>query len=49
MVHVGHINKTTTLCIPTEEGWGQATADYHDLRYIDIILSVPEETPIDPK
>ena len=34
MVHVGQINKTTTLTLPTEEEWRQATSEDRALRYI---------------
>ena len=49
MVHAVQINKTTTLPLPTEEEWRQATSKGHDLGYIKRILSSPEETRIDPK
>ena len=49
IVHAGHINKTKTLPLPTEEEWSQATSEDHDLGYIKRILASPEETPIDPK
>ena len=49
MVHAVQINKTTTLPLPTEEEWRQATSKVHDLGYIKRILSSPEETRIDPK
>ena len=49
MLHMGQINKTITLPINNEEEWRQATSEDHDLGYIKIILSSPEETPIDPK
>ena len=49
MVNLVHINKTTTLTLPTEEVWIQAISEDHDIGYIKIILSIPEETPIDPK
>ena len=49
MVHVGQINKTSTLHIPTGEEWRQATSVDNDIRYIKRILSSTEETPIDPK
>ena len=49
MVHAGKINKTTTLRLPTEEEWRQATSYDNDLGYIRRILSSPEETPIEPK
>ena len=48
-VHVGKINKTTTLPLPTEESWSQDTSEDHDLGYIKRILSSPEETTIYPK
>ena len=41
MVHVGKINKTTALTLPTEEEWRQATSEDHDLRYIKRVLSSP--------
>ena len=41
MLHVGYINKTTTLCIPIYEEWIHATTEDHDLRYIKQILSGP--------
>ena len=41
MVHVGQINETTKLCLHTEEDWGQATSEYHDIGYIYNILSGP--------
>ena len=31
MVHVGQINKTTTLTLPTEEEWSQATSEDHGI------------------
>ena len=46
MVQAGKINKITTLCTPTEEDWSHYTAYDNDLRYINSILSVTEETPI---
>ena len=49
IVHAGHINKTTTLPLPTEEEWSQATSQGHDIGYIKSILYGPEETPIGPK
>ena len=49
VMHKGQINKTTTLCLPTEAYWSQATAQGHDPKYIKIILSGPQETPINPK
>ena len=49
MVHVVHINKTTTLTLPTEEEWRQAKSEDHDMGYIKSILSSTEETPIEPK
>ena len=49
MVHADQINKTTTLHLPTEEEWMQATSEDHDLGYIKRVLSSPEDTPIDPK
>ena len=49
MVHVGKINKTTTLTLPNEEDWRQAISENHDIGYIKRILSSPEETLIDPK
>ena len=49
MVNAVQINETTTLCLTTEEEWGQATSEDHDIRYIKNILSVPEQTTIDPK
>ena len=49
MVHAGQINETTTLPLPTEEEWRQATSEDHDLVYIKRVLSGPEETPIEPK
>ena len=48
-VHVGQINKTTTLSLPTEEYWSKATTEDHDIRYIKRNLSSPEETQIKPK
>ena len=48
-VHAGQINKTITLTIPTEEEWRQATSYDHDIGYIRSILSIPQETSIDPK
>ena len=48
-VHAGQINETTTLPLPTEEEWRKATSDNHDLIYIERILSIPEEKPIEPK
>ena len=30
MVHAVYINKTTTLPLPTEEEWKQATSEDHD-------------------
>ena len=41
MVHARHINKTTTIPIPTEEEWRQATSEDHDIGYINRILSSP--------
>ena len=49
MVYAGHINETTTLCLPTEDEWRQATSKDHNLRYIKRILFFLEEKPIDPK
>ena len=49
MVHEGQIKKTTTLPLPTEEEWRQATSEDLDIGYIKSILSIPEETPTDPK
>ena len=49
MVHAGQINETTTLCLPTEEYWRQATLEGHGLGYINNILSGMQETPIEPK
>ena len=49
MVHAGQINKTTTVPLPNEEDWRQATSEDRDIGYIKRILSIPEETPIDPK
>ena len=49
MVHAGQIKESTTLPLPTEVEWRQATSDDHDLGYIKNILSSPEETHIDPK
>ena len=49
IVHMGHINETTTLPIPTEEEEKQATPEDHDLVYIKMVLSSPEETHIDSK
>ena len=49
MVHARNINKTTTLPLPTEEEWMQATSEDHDLGYIKRMLSSLEETPIDTK
>ena len=46
-VHAGQINKTTTLPLPIEEYWRQATSEDHDLIYIKRILLGPEDTPID--
>ena len=43
------INETTTLPLPTEEEWRQATSEDHDLGYIKMILSCTEETPIETK
>ena len=40
-VHVGNINKTTTLPLPTEEGWSQATSEDHDIGYIKRIFIYP--------
>ena len=31
MVHAGHINKTTTLPLPTDQEWRQTTSEYHNL------------------
>ena len=42
MVHVRNINKSTALCLPTEEEWGQATEEYHNLNYINNTLFGPE-------
>ena len=49
MVHAGQINKITTLALPTEEDWMQATSKYCNLVYIKRSLYSPEETPIEPK
>ena len=49
MVHAVNINKTTTLCIYTVEEWKQVTAEDHYIRYIQIILSCPEEITVDTK
>ena len=49
LVHEGQIKKTTTLPLPTEEEWRQATSEDLDIGYIKSILSIPEETPIEPK
>ena len=49
MVHAGNINKTTAIPLPTNEEWRQATSEDNDIGYIQGILSIPEETPIDPK
>ena len=49
MVHAGQINESTTLHLPTELEWRQATSDDNYLGYIKKILSSPEETHIDPK
>ena len=40
MLYAGHINKTTTLPLPTEEDWGQATSEDHYLGYIKSVLSI---------
>ena len=48
-MNAGQINETKTLYLPTEEEWRQATAEDHDIRYIKIILSGMEETPVEPK
>ena len=42
MVNIGHINETTTLPIPTEEEYKQATSEDYDLIYNKSILSSPE-------
>ena len=49
VVHTGHINKTTTLPLLTEEEWSQATSDDHNIGYFKRILSIIEETTIDTK
>ena len=49
VVNAEQINKTTTLTLPNEEEWRQAITDNHDLRFIKIIVSIPEEAHIDPK
>ena len=49
MVNVVQINETTTISLPTEKEWRQATSEDHDLGYIKRILLSPEEIPIDPK
>ena len=41
MVHAGQINETTTLPLPTEEDWKQATSEENDIGYIRRILSSP--------
>ena len=48
-VNAGHINKITTLPLPAEGDWKQATSEDNYLRYIKSILSSPEEKPIEPK
>ena len=49
MVHAGYINKTTTLFLPTEYEWMQATSEDNDLVYINNILFGTKETLIEPK
>ena len=44
-----NINETTTIYLPIEEQWRQATAEENDLEYINNILSGPEETPVESK
>ena len=41
MVHVGQINKTTTIFLPPEEEWRQSTEEDIDIRYIKRILCGP--------
>ena len=43
------INKTTTLCLNTEEGWRKATPENHEIGYIKRILYGLEQTNINPK
>ena len=49
MVHVVHINETSILSLPIKEEWMQDKAEANDFRYIIIILSSLEETPVHPK
>ena len=49
VVHTGKFNKTTTLCLPTEEEWRQAISEDLYLCYIKRISYGMEETHIDPK
>ena len=49
MVHTGQINETTTVCISSDEYWRQASSEDHDNGYIKNILSVTEETLVEPK
>ena len=49
MVHSVQINKVTTLYVPTEEEWIQATVYYYYLNYIKRILSDTQEEQIEPK
>ena len=49
MVIYVHINKTKTVCIPTEEEWRQATSDDYDIKYINYILPGMEGKPVGAK
>ena len=49
MVHMGHINETTTLCLTKEKECSQATSYDNVLGYINNILSGPEEALVDTK
>ena len=49
MVHAVQINKTTRLCILTEEEWRKATSENNRLRYSKRILARTEETKDEPK
>ena len=49
MVHSVKINETIKIFLPTAVEWRQATEESHYIIYIKIILSVMEETIVDPK
>ena len=49
MVHLLQIKKSTTLPLHTDEDWRKFTSEDHDLGYIKSIISIPDETTINPK